>query len=168
MPPKGNSGLTIWITCRFENAPSKLLGGSQRKTRICVLKLHFIIPIEPEGKKEARRARFGVYKHPDTRRKMLEIAASIRSQYKGDPLDGPLRLEIVAFKKRPKSKPRAVYADTKPDYDNIEKLIGDALEGILWVNDSRIVDGHCVKKFAPQGQPGWIEITVSRCLPAAV
>ncbi len=129
---------------------------------------HFIIPIEPEGKKEARRTRFGVYKHPDTRRVMELIAQSVKEQYAGQPLDGPLRLVILAYKTRPKSKPKEVYADTKPDYDNIEKLIGDALEGILWVNDSRIVDGHCVKKFAPKGQPGWIEIRVSRCLTSAV
>lgn len=128
---------------------------------------YFMIPIEPEGKKEARRSRFGVYKHPDTRRKMQEIADYVRAQYSGAPLDGPLQVEIIAYKSRPKSKPHEVYADTKPDYDNIEKLLGDALEGILWVNDSRIVDGRCVKKFAPKGMPGWIEIRVSHCTPFA-
>jgi Holliday junction resolvase RusA-like endonuclease len=121
--------------------------------------MHFIIPIEPKGKKEARRTRSGhVFKHPETRAAMQNIAAVVREQYQGDPLDCPLGIRIIAYCTRPKSKLKAVWADTKPDYDNIEKLIGDALEGILWVNDSRIVDGRCIKKYAPAGKPGWIEL----------
>jgi len=130
--------------------------------------MHFIIPIEPEGKKEARRMRGGhVFKHPETRASMHSIAEVIKRQYQGDPLDEPLLVEITAYRTRPKSKPRDIYAATKPDADNIQKLIGDALEGILWVNDSRIVDGRCVKKYAPMGVPGWIELEVRECLEAA-
>ncbi len=126
--------------------------------------MHFIIPMEPEGKKEARRTRSGhVFKHPETRAAMHEIAALVREQYQGAPLDCPLKVRITAYCTCPKSKRNAVWADTKPDYDNIEKLIGDALEGILWVNDSRIVDGQCIKKYAPAGEPGWIELEVSEC-----
>lgn len=130
--------------------------------------LKFIIAVEPEGKKEARRTRSGhVFKHPDTRAAMEVIAEAVKSQYQGEPLDGPLVLRINAYRTRPKAKKREVYADTKPDYDNIEKLIGDALEGILWVNDSRIVDGRCIKRYAPAGVPGWMEIEVDRCLESA-
>ncbi|HET9241531.1 MAG TPA: RusA family crossover junction endodeoxyribonuclease [Oligoflexus sp.] len=130
--------------------------------------LKFTIPLEPEGKKEARRTRFGVHKHPETRAAMEAIATAVRQQYQGEPLDGPLRVRILAYRTRPKSKRNEVYADTKPDYDNIEKLIGDALEGILWVNDARIVDGRCIKFYAPPEAPGWIEIEVSRCLDAVI
>jgi Holliday junction resolvase RusA-like endonuclease len=122
--------------------------------------IKFSIPIEPEGKKEARRNLNGqVFKHPDTRRLMKSIAAFVQSLYFGSPFDGPLRVRIRAFRTRPKSKRSEIYADTKPDADNIQKLIGDALEGILWTNDSRIVDVRCQKLFAPKGKPGWIEIT---------
>ncbi len=123
--------------------------------------LKFIIPIEPQGKKEARRTRFGVHKDPETRAAMEAIAESVRLQYRDEPLDCPLRLLITAWRTRPRTKKNEVWADTKPDYDNIEKLIGDALEGILWVNDSRIVDGRCLKRYAPAGIPGWIELDVS-------
>jgi Holliday junction resolvase RusA-like endonuclease len=95
---------------------------------------------------------------------MLLIAASVREQYDGPPLDCPLSLLIRAYRTRPKSRPRDEWADTKPDADNIHKLITDALEGVLWVNDSRIVDTRCMKKFAPEGTPGWIEIEVSDSL----
>lgn len=129
--------------------------------------LKFTIPLEPEGKKEARRTRFGVHKHPETRAAMKAIADHVRAQYCGEPLDEPLRVQILAYRTRPSSKRYEVYAATKPDYDNIEKLLGDALEGILWVNDARIVDGRCVKFYAPRGVRGWIEIEVSRCIEAA-
>lgn len=98
---------------------------------------------------------------------MQTIAGSVRGQYQGQPFDCPIAVLITAWRTRPKSKTRDVYAPTKPDYDNIEKLIGDALEGILWVNDSRIVDGRCVKKYAPAGVPGWIELEITTALEAA-
>lgn len=129
--------------------------------------LKFTIPMEPKGKKEARRTRFGVHKHPETRADMLLIADAVREQYDGPPLDCPLSLLIRAYRTRPKSRPRDEWADTKPDADNIHKLITDALEGVLWVNDSRIVDTRCLKKFAPEGAPGWIEIEVSDSLVMA-
>lgn len=35
----------------------------------------------------------------------------------------------------------------KPDWDNTGKLLGDSLNGILWVDDSQIVDGRVVKWY---------------------
>jgi Holliday junction resolvase RusA-like endonuclease len=129
------------------------------------------IPIEPEGKKEARRTRSGhVFKHPDTRKRMDEIADSIRSQYQADILLGPLQVLIVAYRSRPKSKPKAVYVDVKPDWDNISKLVCDAAtqSGVLWHDDCQIVDGRSIKLYAPPGEPGWIELFVRRHPAAAV
>lgn len=55
-------------------------------------------------------------------------------------LDGPLALEVIFYLLRPKSKPKRVkYPDTKPDLDNLVKSIKDALEGVIYTNDSRIV-----------------------------
>jgi Holliday junction resolvase RusA-like endonuclease len=124
--------------------------------------LHFTIPLEPKGKKVPRITRNGAFKDPETRAAMQAVADSIRLQYRGEPMDCPLRVLITAWRTRPKSKKNEVWADTKPDYDNIEKLLGDALEGILWVNDSRIVDGRCLKKYAPEDVPGWIEIEIEQ------
>ncbi len=130
--------------------------------------LKFTIQLEPVGKKVPRITRNGNFKDPETRAAMKAVADAVRLQYRGEPLDGPLRVLITAWRTRPKTKKHEVWADTKPDYDNIEKLIGDALEGILWVNDSRIVDGRCLKRYAPPGVPGWIEIDVSECLEEVV
>ena len=131
--------------------------------------LHLIIPIEPEGKREARRNRNGqVFKHPATRISMNLIADHVKRQFQGEPLDEPIRIEIHCYRTRPISCPTREYAATKPDYDNIAKLVGDALEGVLWVNDSRIVDARIIKRYAPTGASGWIEIMVTRCVDAAV
>lgn len=35
----------------------------------------------------------------------------------------------------------------KPDWDNTGKLVSDALNGILWVDDKQIVDGRVVKWY---------------------
>lgn len=95
---------------------------------------------------------------------MEEIAAAIRSQYQGELLHGPLQVLIVAYRTRPKSKPKAVCVDVKPDWDNISKLVCDAAtqSGVLWGDDAQIVDGRCIKLYAPPGEAGWIELFVRR------
>lgn len=93
---------------------------------------------------------------------MDEIADSIRSQYAGEPLGGPLQILILAYRTRPKSKPKAMFVDVKPDADNLWKLVADAgtQSGVLWRDDCQIVDGRSIKLYAPAGVPGWIELFV--------
>lgn len=57
------------------------------------------------------------------------------------PIDGPLWMRVWIFVAKPKSWPRRrVHADTKPDVDNFCKLIMDCCEGIVYTNDSRVVE----------------------------
>ena len=88
------------------------------------------------------------------------------------PLEGPLRVDILAFVGRPKGhygsgrnsgklRPSAPkYPDVKPDIDNIFKFIGDTCEGICWKNDKQIIGGEQWKAYADDGPPRveiWIE-----------
>ncbi len=74
----------------------------------------------------------------------------------GDLWDGPLRMEIDFYLQRPKSTPRTrLYPTTKPDIDNICKAIWDSLEGILYTNDSRIVESIARKLY---GDPPRVEV----------
>ncbi len=87
---------------------------------------------------------------------------SIRAQalqYRPEQLmDGPLALEATFYLLRPKSKPKRVkYPATKPDLDNLIKSVKDALEGIIYTNDSRIVDEVARKRY---GDPPRVEITI--------
>lgn len=72
------------------------------------------------------------------------------------PLDGPLSLQIRAFFSVPKSTTKAKRAEIeagtvrptkKPDADNIAKL-ADALNGIVFVDDSQVVTLHVFKLYA--------------------
>ena len=73
------------------------------------------------------------------------------------PLEGPVRVEIMAFLPVPaswsgKSKLAALTGDirpiSKPDYDNIGKIVGDALNGIVWRDDAQIVEAVTRKVYA--------------------
>ncbi len=92
---------------------------------------------------------------------MDAIAQIVRAQHRGPPLDIPLKVEYRCYRSRPKSAGKSVYAATRPDWDNYAKAIGDALQGILWTEDSRIADGRVLKLYAEDDDPR-IEITVSR------
>lgn len=74
----------------------------------------------------------------------------------GKLLDFPLRLTATFYLLRPKSKPKSEeYPATKPDFDNLVKAITDALEGVIYTNDSRIVEAHICKRY---GDPPRVEI----------
>ena len=64
------------------------------------------------------------------------------------PLSGPLSLSLVCVFKRPKSRSKdEIYHTSKPDFDNLEKWIGDAGNKILWHDDSQIAESSFLKVF---------------------
>lgn len=87
------------------------------------------------------------------------------------PLEGPLVLKITVHRPIPKSSSQRKIREmlsglimpiTKPDVSNYQKLVEDALNGIVWRDDSQIIDGRCLKKFSLK--PGF-EVIVSEYLP---
>lgn len=79
-------------------------------------------------------------------------------------LTGPLAATIVFFYPRPKSKKYQAWKDTTPDFDNIAKAICDALQGIVYRNDSQIADARCVKLY---GEPARCVIEIKE-LPTEI
>jgi len=74
-------------------------------------------------------------------------------------LDGALALQVTFYLPRPRSAPkRRRYPEVKPDLDNLVKAVKDALEGLFWVNDSRIVELVARKRY---GDPPRVEIEVA-------
>lgn len=78
----------------------------------------------------------------------------------------PIKILIVAqFKKAVSSKKEA--PTMKPDNDNIEKAVCDALNGIAYKDDSQIVHSEVMKVWARDGVPKIIvkiEVENEQCL----
>ena len=61
----------------------------------------------------------------------------------------PLFVIMLFIFQKPSSKSKKIiYKDTQPDNSNLVKLLEDGLEGVVFDNDSRIVDMRPVKFFA--------------------
>jgi len=74
-----------------------------------------------------------------------------RSQYHGKKLTGPLKMDVIFYLRRPKSV-KLKYPDKRPDLDNYVKAIGDALEGICYLDDAQVVTSCASKMYAPTGR----------------
>lgn len=129
----------------------------------------------PQGKGRARRrsvkTRDGrkfitTYTPAKTRRYEAALQAAAVSVMRGRAkLDGALRLLMIAVVAVPASWPKRkrefalagrIRPTSKPDWDNIAKTC-DALNGVVWVDDARIVDGRVVKWYGPEPE---VEIRV--------
>ncbi|MBO1361893.1 RusA family crossover junction endodeoxyribonuclease [Acetobacter sacchari] len=115
------------------------------------------IPGELRGK---GRPRFGNGR-TFTDAKTTNAEAWVRScavEQVGQPmLDGPVQLRIEYEIAIPKSWPKKKASDArcgrqkptvKPDVDNVAKLVGDALNGIVWRDDSQIYELHVSRRYA--------------------
>ena len=65
----------------------------------------------------------------------------IKFRHLGDVLLSSAMVSILK-----KNAPR--YKASKPDLDNLEKFVGDALESVYWKNDSQIVKCPSVKIYS--------------------
>ncbi len=72
-------------------------------------------------------------------------------------LDGPLAVMVTAYRSIPKSfsKKKAaaaeageIYPVSKPDADNYLKGVKDALKGVMWIDDSQVVDAYARKRYS--------------------
>lgn len=81
------------------------------------------------------------------------------------PWIGPILLQFTAVFELPKSATLAqrsaaaagtLYHTSKPDKDNIEKLLCDALNGVAWVDDAQLQGGG-IKRY---GFPARLDVTL--------
>ncbi len=78
--------------------------------------------------------------------------------YPSDPIDEPLILSCRIFIKRPKSVKRLV-PEVKPDLSNYIKGIEDAMNGIVYTDDSKIIGYEDCYKLYTTSDPR-IEVTL--------
>lgn len=77
------------------------------------------------------------------------VRSAAQQQCQGQFFDGAVRLAVVFFLPRPKSLPLKVKHHTKkPDLDKLARAVKDALKGVLWQDDSQVVDLVARKAYA--------------------
>lgn len=111
-------------------------------------------------------------KHPvNTFKAAVQMAA--RQAWSGAPDAGPLILRLtfvfprpqaMTWKKRP--MPRE-WCLKKPDADNLFKSFADSLNGILWVDDSQIVQTTVEKLYANGGEQAHTRAELVSAMPIA-
>lgn len=75
--------------------------------------------------------------------------------------DAPVRLLVVFYLPRPKSLGRRVTHHTKkPDLDKLVRSVLDGLTGVLFNDDSQVVDLQARKRYAPPDTAPHAVITV--------
>ena len=95
------------------------------------------------------------------------IMVALATQFDGDILDGPVRLDVIFLMPRPKRLMRKkdpageVWHITRPDADNLIKAVKDACTGVLWQDDSQVCELIVRKRHhAKDGHPAaMVEVT---------
>lgn len=124
--------------------------------------LDLVIEMAPVAKGRPRFARGIAYTPKATKDAEKDIRDAVKSAYAGEPYDGAVDVAVIFYIQRPKSKPRkkAEYPTGRPDVDNYAKLVLDALNGIVWVDDRQVVNLSCFKRYADDMASPCIEINV--------
>jgi Holliday junction resolvase RusA-like endonuclease len=125
--------------------------------------LEFVVPGPAFGKQAMIPTRDGMKLPKETREYMRLVADLARRVAPPEPWH-VATLEIVASWEpgvRPYTDvPRSAigstsgewYCDSKPDWDNIGKAIGDALKGVVLVDDCKITKGSVEKVFGERSE----------------
>jgi Holliday junction resolvase RusA-like endonuclease len=105
----------------------------------------FFIPGQPkgQGRSRSRMDRPGHYPDPKSAKLQSSIAWIAHNAMKGmPPVEGPVMLKIRAVSRRPASWPKRRQTEywkiSKPDLDNIEKLLLDGLNRVAWLDDAQV------------------------------
>ena len=129
------------------------------------MNIWFMVPGEPKGKARPKVTRTKTGKsHTYTPDKTVAYEKLVRMRYTHNAPDDfqfeagtPLYLIVNAYMRIPKSKPKYQIRDMlanilrptkKPDWDNIGKIISDALNKAAYADDAQIVDAHIIKWYS--------------------
>ena len=129
-------------------------------------KVKFIILGEPNGKGRPKFDTRGPYVRAVTPKKTANYEALVKMEYQaqcdGYMFDSRAALGMVvtaAYKPIPKSTSKKkrvlmlgniIWPTKKPDWDNVGKIVCDALNKIAFCDDTQIVDGRVIKRYAEQ------------------
>jgi Holliday junction resolvase RusA-like endonuclease len=121
--------------------------------------IKFTIPGKPMGKQRARTLKTGRSYTPEqtVNYETLVKQLFITSGYGEGQLNGALEAEIRAYfpipqsaskKKKEEMLSGKIRPTTKPDWDNIGKIICDSLNELAYHDDSYITDAIVIKRYS--------------------
>lgn len=134
--------------------------------------MKLIFEIEPVEQARPRATRMGrgirLYDPKKVSVYKKQLAMMCRFQYKKEPIEGPLKVELTFYRHVQSSlskKERALRLSgshrpvVKPDTDNYIKSTLDGLNGVLWEDDNQIVDLVAHKYYSDKPR---VEIEVKK------
>jgi len=117
--------------------------------------ISFFVPGNPKGLKRHRSytTRAGIHVNVDPNKDdKMDFLAKAMLYRPAEPIDGPLCLWLICVFPRPKAhfgtgrnagvlkESAPFWYVSTPDCDNVAKFVGDALNGIFWSDDRRLVE----------------------------
>lgn len=120
------------------------------------------VKMDPVAKQRPRMTKTGHTYTPNETRQAEKLLAEFFGYKKHGsmPWNGPLGVTLAFYFARPTSKKNTTNHTTRPDIDNLVKLVCDAANGVLWDDDKQIVFLEASKHYcSTEGEPG-IQITV--------
>lgn len=125
--------------------------------------MRFVLPIEPKAKERPRVTRSG---HAFTPKATKEFSDAVKALTAGlEPLDGPLEMSVIYVFSRPKSlgsrNPIRQPRPHRPDLDNLDKALLDALNGQAYKDDQQICRLTSTKVYAALDEDPCIEVELT-------
>lgn len=102
------------------------------------------------------------YEPQELKSARAELSAHLRSRRPAEPLGGPLRL-VTRWLFPPGRHTPGSYRTTKPDTDNLQKLLKDCMTATgFWHDDAQVASELCEKFWAEDDRHTGIYIRVER------
>ena len=115
-------------------------------------------PVAQKRHRSFQRGKFRGQYDPSAKNKS-DLLRIVQQQAPPKPLDCPLRVDVHLYFSRPKNHFRTgqfagalkinapLWHIKRPDRDNCDKMILDALSGVFWRDDSLICAGEIIKQY---------------------
>ena len=130
-------------------------------------KINLTINGRPQGKARPRLGKGRIYTPQQTLDYEALVGWTYKNKYNVDKMgtDNPLKMNIKAYFKIPKSETRPMkaylkdkYYPHKPDSDNIAKIVMDGLNGLAYLDDNQVVSLNVEKWYTDEEERVEIEI----------
>ncbi len=121
--------------------------------------IKLIVPGEPVAKGRPRVTKWGTYTPEKTKNYETLVKELYFVEHGQTLLEGQLKIEVGAYFRIPKSTSkkkkeqmiRGIIRPVKrPDWDNVGKIVTDALNGIAYDDDSQIVSATVEKYYSEE------------------